>query len=72
VTSIVSVAWSQTAGGVSGQVESCCLGTTSFDDETGAEIGGDTVDTSIMRLMPTTRVLGAKMLQSLELLNNNQ
>lgn len=69
MTSIVSVAWSLTAGGVSGQVESCCLGTTSFDDETGAEIGDDTVDASIM---PTMRVLGAKMLQSLELLNNNQ
>ena len=77
---IVSAAWSLTVGGVSGRVESlaCCLGTASIDDETGAKIGVDTVDASVATntkvgtwLTPTTEALGGKMLESSELLNNN-
>ena len=46
----MSVAWSLTVGGVSGPgVDSSCrLGIASIDDVTGAEIGGDTVDASIV------------------------
>ena len=48
-TTILSAAWSPTVGGVSGPgVEPSCPGTASTDDETGAEIGGDTVDASVV------------------------
>ena len=56
-------------------VEPSCLGTASINDETGARVGGDTVDASVVAntVMPTTEaMLSDKMLESLELLNNNQ
>ena len=73
---ITSAAWSLTIGGVSGRVESYCLGKASIDDETDAEIGCDTLDASVVAktmlgtsLTPTTGV-GGKMLEGLELLYN--
>lgn len=45
------------------------MGTICIDDETGAEIRGDTVDAFVT---PTAGVLSGKMLESLEMLNNNQ
>ena len=67
-------------GGVSGPEVEPILGRASIDDETGAEIGDDTVDASLVPntvvgtcLTPTTEaMLGGKMLESMELLNNNQ
>jgi hypothetical protein len=65
-------------GGVSGPgVEPSCLRKVSINDETGAEIGDDTVDASIVAKTvvgaPTTgATLGGKMLESMEKLNNNQ
>ena len=67
--------------GVSGPgVEPSCLGTASIRDETGAGIGigDDTVDASVVaNIVPvveapaTGGTLGGKMLESMELLNNN-
>jgi hypothetical protein len=53
------------------------LGTASINDETGAEIGDDTVDASAVANIvvgaPTTEgTLGCKMLESMEMLDNNQ
>ena len=58
-------------------VEPSCLGTASINDETGAKIGDDTVDACVVANIvveaPTTGgTLGGKMLESMELLNNNQ
>ena len=61
-------------GGVSGPEVEPSLGRASIDDETGAEIGDDTVDASVvantvvgMCLTPTTgAMLGGKMLKSTE------
>lgn len=77
----MSAAWSLTVGGVSGPgVEPSCLYAVS---KTGAEIGGNTVDASVVvvnnvagasaRLMPATgAMLGGEMLEGMELLNSNQ
>jgi hypothetical protein len=50
------------------------LGTASINDETGAEIGDDTVDASVVANVvvgaPTTG--GGKMLEGTALLDNNQ
>ena len=50
------------------------MGTASINDETGAEIGDDTVDASVVANVvvgaPTTG--GGKMLESMALLDNNQ
>jgi hypothetical protein len=53
------------------------LGTASINDETGAKIEDDTVDASVVANIvvgaPTTGgKLGDKMLESMELLDNNQ
>ena len=41
----MTAVWSLTVRGISGPgIEPSCLGTANFDDETGAEIGGDTVN----------------------------
>ena len=64
--------------GVSGPgVEPSCLGTASIRDETGAGIGDDTVDASVVANIvveapATGSTLGGKMLESMESLNNNQ
>ena len=72
----MSAAWSLTVRGESGLgVEPSCLGRASIDDETGAGIGGDTVDASAVAntvvctwLTPTTgAMLGGKMLENMEL-----
>ena len=48
-TMIVSIACLLTAGGVSGPgVEPSCLGTANVNDETVAEIEGDTTDASVV------------------------
>ena len=65
--------------GVSGPgVEPSCLGTASIRDETGAGIGigDDTVDASVVANIvveapATGGTLGGKMLENMELLNNN-
>jgi hypothetical protein len=66
-------------GGASGPgVEPSSLGTVSVNDETGVEIGGDTENASAVANFtvvgtPTTgATLGGKMLECMELLNNNQ
>ena len=68
---MVSATWSLTVGGLSGpRVEPSCLRTVGINDETGAEIGADTVDASLVansvvgvRLTPTTEaILGGKLL----------
>ena len=64
-------------GGFSGpEVELSCLGTACINDETGAEIGEDTVDASVaantaVGALTTGGTLGGKTLESMELLNNN-
>ena len=74
----MSAAWLLTVGGVSGPgVEPSCLGTLGINDETAAAFGDDTVDASVLGNTlvgsPTTgATLGGKMLESMELLNNNQ
>ena len=77
----MSAAWLLTLGGASGEsgpgVEPSCLGTASTDDETGAEIGGETETASVVANTvvgaPTTgATLGGKMLESIELSNDNQ
>jgi hypothetical protein len=71
---IVSATWSLTVGGLSGprRVGPSCLRTVGINDETGAEIGGDTVDASVVansvvgvRLTPTTEAMGGKLLESM-------
>ena len=67
-------------GGVSGPEVEPSLGRASNEDETGAEIGDDTVDASVVAntvvgvcLTPTTgAMLGGKMLKSTESFNNDQ
>ena len=65
-------------GEVSGPgAEPSCLGTARVNDEMGAEIADDTVDAStvadIVAGAPTTEsTIGGKMLESMELLKNNQ
>ena len=65
-------------GDVSGPgVELSCLGTASINDEKGVEIGDDTVDGSVVANVvveaPTTGgTLDGKMLESMEMFNNNQ
>ena len=68
-------------GGVSGRVESWCLGTASIDDEAVDKIGGDIVDAcesiEVNTMVgawptPTSGALGGKILESLESLNDNQ
>ena len=71
---IVSTAWSLTVGRASGPgVEPSCLGA---NDETGAKVGDDNADASILvdaRTTPTTgAMLVGKMLESKELIFNNQ
>ena len=45
----MSTAWSLTVGGISSPgVEPSRLGTAGINDETGAKIGGDTVDVSVV------------------------
>ena len=47
----MSAAWSLTVGRVSGPgVEPSCSGTARINDETGPEIGGDTVDASVVAI----------------------
>ena len=81
---IVSLAWSPTAGGVSGPgLEPNCLGAAGINDGPGVGIeieGGDTVDASVVantvagaRLTPTTGVmLSGEILESAGLLNDNR
>ena len=72
---------SLTVHGISGPgIEPSCLGTACIHDGTGVEIGGFNVDAFVVaitvvgaRLSPTTgAMLSGKMLESMELLNNNQ
>ena len=69
---IVSAAWSLTVGGVSSGVGPTFWGAAGTNDETGAIIGDDTEDASVLvgaRLTPTTGAkLFGKMLESTELL----
>ena len=68
---IVSTAWSLTVGRASGPgVEPSCLGA---NDETGVKIGDDTADASVLVGARTTpAMLVGKMLESKELIFNNQ
>jgi hypothetical protein len=67
-------------GGVSSPGVGPSRGTAGINDETAAEIGDDTADDSVVAdtvvgvlLTPTTgAILGGKMLESMELINNNQ
>ena len=66
---IVNAAWSLTVGGVSGPGVAHTI-----NDETGAEIGDDIEDASILmgaRLMPGAMLAGI-MLESAELLSDKQ
>jgi hypothetical protein len=57
--------------GVSGPgLKSSCLGTASIDDETCAEIGGDTLDAFVVATTGPT--LSGNILESTELSNNNR
>ena len=71
----MSAAWLLTLGGTSGPGgELSCLGTASINDETGAEIGSDTsvVANTVVGAPTNGATLGGKMLESMELLNDNQ
>ena len=64
-------------GGVPGsRVEPSCLGPATINDETGAGIGDDAVDATVVGNIvveaPTTGdTLGGKILKSIKMLNNN-
>ena len=75
---IVSAARLLTLGGVSGPgVEPSCLRKPSINDKPGAELGDDTVDAStvaktVVGALTTGAMLGRKILESIESLDNNQ
>ena len=71
----MTAAWLLTVGGVS--IEQHCSRKVSINDETGAEIGDDNVDATIVAktvvgVQTTGATLGRKTLESMESFNNNQ